>query len=152
MAMTSTDPHYFEINDVSVSIDHDAWVTHKDLQEWVEMALASFQDPHLGILLTNDNHIQTLNRDFRAHDKPTNVLSFPDDMDEYWGDIAVAYETIEREADEQEKPFKHHFIHMLIHGILHLQGHDHIDETEAGEMESLEIKILRDMGIENPYK
>lgn len=113
-------------------------VQHNDISEF-------------SILLTNDPKIQQLNRDFRQTDKPTNVLSFPSDTQGYLGDIAIAFETIEREAIEQNKQLTHHVTHMIIHGILHLLGHDHMNDQEAEEMESLEIKILEDMGVKNPY-
>jgi probable rRNA maturation factor len=149
--MTDTDENssYFEINNAEISIDDPAW---NDIAELEDLVASALTDEHLSILLTNDKNIQQLNKNFRDKDKPTNVLSFPaDDEGEYMGDIAVAFETIKREAIEQDKSFHHHFIHMLIHGILHLDGYDHETDEEAEEMEALEIKILADMGIKNPY-
>lgn len=100
-----------------------------------------------------DPEIQVLNRDYRDKDAPTNVLSFwNDDQDDpYIGDIAISVQTIMREASEQNKSYEDHMIHMLVHGLLHLLGYDHIDEDEAEEMEALEVEILSSMGIENPY-
>jgi probable rRNA maturation factor len=115
----------------------------------------------LAILLTNDAEVKTLNRDYRGKNKPTNVLSFPDGSEEmgahgktvkHLGDIALAYETIAREAAEQGKALKHHLTHLTIHGILHLMGYDHEAEAEANAMETLEIAILARMGIANPYE
>ena len=142
------DPYYFTINNAEISIDDDGWLNYDDLQKWLLMAI---KNEEFSILLTNDEHIQNLNRDFRAKDKPTNVLSFPDGENGYLGDIAISLNTIEAEAQEQNKDFYHHFIHMVIHGLLHLQGHDHEDDSEAEKMESLETQILADMGIETPY-
>ncbi len=143
------DSSYFEIGQAEISIDDPAW---KDIAELHDIMTSALTDEHLSILLTNDKNIQQLNKDFRDKDKPTNVLSFPaDDDGDYMGDIAVAFETIQREAVEQDKSFNHHFIHMLIHGILHLDGYDHETNEDAEEMEALEIKILADMGIKNPY-
>jgi probable rRNA maturation factor len=142
------DPNYFEIRNASISINDDGWLNHGELKSWIEKVV---RHEEFSLLLTNDTHIQQLNKDFRGQDNPTNVLSFPDDTGNYLGDIAIALETIVREAKEQEKDFYHHFIHMLIHGLLHLQGYDHETDIEAEEMEALEIKILADMGIENPY-
>lgn len=142
------DSSYFEINNAEISIDDPAWNNVGSLHDTVASVI---KDEHLSILLTNDDHIQQLNRDFRNKDKPTNVLSFPDGEDDYLGDIAVAFETIKREAEEQNKTIHHHFIHMLVHGVLHLKGYDHESDEEAEEMEALEIKILADMGIKNPY-
>lgn len=143
------DPNYFQINNAEISIDDDAWLSLSNLKDSMNKVI---KDEEFSILLTNDDHIQQLNRDFRDKDKPTNVLSFPgDEDDDYLGDIAISYQTLVQEAEEQEKDFYHHFIHMLIHGLLHLQGYDHETDEEAEEMEALEIEILADIGIENPY-
>lgn len=148
MTDTQDDPHYFVINKVEISISDDRWLAHQNLREYLKKII---KDEECSILLTNDTHIQQLNNDFRTIDKPTNVLSFPNDEGDYLGDIAIAIETISKEAKEQSKDFYHHFIHMVIHGLLHLKGYDHETDSEATEMETLEIKILADMGIENPY-
>ena len=106
----------------------------------------------VSIVLTNDTHIRTLNRDYRGKDKPTNVLSFPQDEPALLGDIIIALETIQREAEEQRKSFDNHFTHMLVHGCLHLMGFDHITDNEAKEMETLEVQILKQLNIKNPYE
>lgn len=106
----------------------------------------------VSIVLTNDEHIRTLNRDYRGKDKATNVLSFPQDEPEMLGDIIIALETIQREANEQNKSFDNHFTHMLVHGCLHLMGFDHITDDEAEEMETLEVQILKQLNIKNPYE
>ncbi|KAF0117855.1 MAG: hypothetical protein FD163_327 [Hyphomonadaceae bacterium] len=104
------------------------------------------------ILLSDNAAIQKLNLEWRGQNKPTNVLSFPNiDLDFALGDIAMAFEYCEAEAIGQGKTFKNHFAHLLIHGVLHLLGYDHINETEAEEMESLEAEILRDFDIADPY-
>jgi probable rRNA maturation factor len=115
----------------------------------------------LSLVLTNDNEIQALNRDYRGKDKPTNVLSFPqidwtEKADngqhiESLGDIVIALETMKREAEEQQKPLPHHYQHMLIHGTLHLLGFDHETDSEAKTMENLEIQALSYLKIPNPY-
>lgn len=112
------------------------------------------------IVLANDDLIQVLNREYRDMDKPTNVLSFAmHDSDDPiaesaavpLGDIILSYQTISREAKEQGKFFKDHFTHMIVHGTLHLLGYDHVTEDEANNMETLEIRILEKMNIQNPY-
>ena len=125
--------------------------------------LAKAKEIELSVTLTNDHHIQQLNNDYRGKNSPTNVLSFPQlnndkDLEHttepiiMLGDVVVALETIEREAIEQNKTLQDHFIHMVIHSILHLLGYDHENQSEAETMEALEIKILSDMGIKNPYQ
>ncbi len=115
----------------------------------------------ISFLLTDDANIKIINREFRKKDKATNVLSFP--SGEYagnfnskedrlfLGDIALAFETIKKEAQLEDKKFIDHFTHMLVHGILHLLGHDHEKIDEAEKMEALEINILASMGINDPY-
>ena len=120
----------------------------------IKAALSVMDAPRLGelsILLTDDAHIQTLNRDYRSKDRPTNVLSFPQ-AGELLGDIVLAYETCAREARDKGVTPKAHITHLLIHGFLHLQGYDHQTETDAAEMEALEIRALQSLGIDNPYQ
>ncbi len=116
----------------------------------------------ISITFTDDNNIQKLNKQFRNIDKSTNVLSFPLYEKEFFnifnfedyialGDVVLSLETIEKESIEQKKTFKNHLTHLIIHSLLHLLGYDHIEEKDAEEMENLEIKILEQFGIENPY-
>jgi len=112
----------------------------------------------LSIAFADDATVRDLNRDYRGQDKPTNVLSFEsgDEADIpgeplMLGDVVLARETCAREAVEAEKTFADHLTHLVIHGVLHLLGYDHEVEAEAEEMEALEIAILADMGIDNPY-
>ncbi len=99
--------------------------------------------------------VQTLNRDFRGKDKPTNVLSFSDGSEDdgelYLGDVIIAYNVVEQEAEEQGKSLLNHTTHMALHGLLHLLGFDHEATGEAEEMEALEIEVLAHFGIESPY-
>lgn len=108
----------------------------------------------VSILLANDGLIQTLNREYRGKDTPTNVLSFESEETGPHmplGDIILARETIIKEAEDQLKPVKDHFIHMIVHGTLHLLGHDHIETEDAETMEAQEVWILSRLGIKNPY-
>lgn len=111
-----------------------------------------------GFRLADDAEVQQLNKQFRDKDKPTNVLSFPADLqfpdpDEplYIGDIIFAMPTVLREAAEQGKTFEHHLKHLTLHGLLHLFGYDHIEDTDAEIMENLEITLLDALKIKNPY-
>lgn len=109
----------------------------------------------VNLLFCDDARIKELNRDFRGKDKPTNVLSFPGpetfDGPVALGDIALARETILREAVEQAKTAENHLRHMIVHGVLHLLGFDHEEDDEAEEMEAMEIAILARLGVENPF-
>lgn len=119
------------------------------------------RDFAVAVTLMNDAEIQELNAQFRHKDKPTNVLSFPmmDDFANFpkfpgpleLGDIVLAYETIEREAAMEDKTFHDHVSHLLVHGLLHLFGYDHMTKKDEAEMEGLEIVILEEIGIANPY-
>lgn len=104
----------------------------------------------VAIVLADDSLLQKLNFDFRGKNKPTNVLSFPDDEAPYGG-MALSIETILREADAQKKTFVNHSKHMILHGFLHLAGYDHVEKKDAILMEKLEVAILEKMGIANPY-
>lgn len=136
-------------------------------------ALTTEERGRLGqsVVLTDDAAVRELNRQFRTKDMPTNILSFPayESVKElrkalaapdspmledagYLGDMILARETIEREAREQGKSVKDHFCHLLVHGTLHLLGYDHISNAEAEEMEALEIGILKELSIANPYE
>lgn len=119
----------------------------------------------LAILLTDNNEMLNLNSQFCGKGKATNVLSFPDiELDfrhlleftpnldyMYLGDIAFGYEIIHSEAISQNKSFGNHFMHLLVHSILHLLGFDHQDDEEADIMENLEVEILKDFAIASPY-
>lgn len=123
----------------------------------LELGCDDFALPfEINLLLCDDAKMQTLNKSWREQDKPTNVLSFPaafnsPDEKDFLGDIALAYETIAREAEQEHKTFQDHVAHLVIHGVLHLLGFDHITDEEAEEMEELERQALAQMGIADPY-
>ncbi|MCQ2914569.1 MAG: rRNA maturation RNase YbeY [Alphaproteobacteria bacterium] len=116
-------------------------------------------DIEVSVLLADDEDVHILNKEYRGVDRPTNVLSFAalDDEEEIieepvlMGDIIVAFETCKREAEEQNIKLEDHLFHLVVHGMLHLIGYDHIEDDEAEEMESLEIEILAKNNIANPY-
>ncbi len=102
------------------------------------------------IVLADDSRLNALNLDFRGKDKPTNVLSFPGAGD-YAGDIAIAYGVTRAEARAAGKRFADHAAHLTVHGVLHLAGYDHERPKDARVMEPLEVKILKRLGIADPY-
>ena len=103
------------------------------------------------ILLADDNRLAALNHDFRGKDKPTNVLSFPGHGG-LGGDIAIAYGVTQAEARAAARSFADHAIHLAVHGVLHLAGYDHERPKDAKLMEPLEVKILKRLGIADPYE
>jgi probable rRNA maturation factor len=153
-----------------VIVAADCWQSEPDAEATVQRAIVAasqatgadvVDNAEVAVMLTDDATIRTFNKDFRGIDKPTNVLSFPapemdvaDDQEpapRALGDIAIAYETLRREADEEAKPFLHHLSHLAVHGFLHLIGYDHETDEEAEEMEALEVAILAQLGIPDPY-
>jgi probable rRNA maturation factor len=134
---------------------------HRAIATAAEIADADIGEAELAVMLTDDAGIRTLNSNWRGIDKPTNVLSFPalpptgaggpDDAPRMLGDIAIAYETTRREADDEQKPFDHHLSHLAVHGFLHLIGYDHEKDDDAEAMESLEAEVLAQLGIPDPY-
>jgi probable rRNA maturation factor len=135
-------------------------VIHRAINAAAEIADADVGEAELAIMLTDDSGIRTLNNNWRGIDKPTNVLSFPAlqpttaapaDAPRMLGDIAIAYETTRKEADDEEKPFDHHLSHLAVHGFLHLIGYDHEKDDDAEAMEALEREILAQLGIPDPY-
>ena len=115
------------------------------LEKWVNSALSFIDvqedEVELTIRFVDEEEIQSLNNDYRSKNKPTNVLSFPanyeipDSSIYFMGDLVICLNVVETEAIEQEKTFEHHLTHMVIHGVLHLLGYDHIIDEEAEEME-----------------
>ena len=114
-------------------------------------------DSELLVRFVDKPEIQHLNKTYRHQDKTTNVLSFPSDLpieieEAILGDVVICIEVVAEEAQAQGKNFENHLLHMAIHGTLHLMGYDHIEESDAEKMESLEVKILEKMQISNPYE
>lgn len=114
----------------------------------------------LCILLADDTRVAGLNRQFRGKTGPTNVLSFPagssaagvsDETATPLGDIALAYDTVAREAVRDGKALADHLAHLVVHGVLHLLGHDHVRAADATRMESLETSVLARLGVADPY-
>jgi probable rRNA maturation factor len=163
----------FALPITEVLVVADGWTTEPDAEAVIQRAVATaaelvnaglkadFGEAELAVMLTDDAGIRTLNLNWRGIDKPTNVLSFPalpptgaggpDDAPRMLGDIAIAYETTRKEADDEQKPFDHHLSHLAVHGFLHLIGYDHEKDDDAETMETLERVILAQLGIPDPY-
>ncbi|HEY1797098.1 MAG TPA: rRNA maturation RNase YbeY [Stellaceae bacterium] len=146
--------------DIAVTIHDGDW---GDAAPTVESAARLALAGQTGIVavditLTDDAEQQRLNRTWRGKDAPTNVLAFPGDgpvapgAPRILGDVVLALSTIRREATEQEKPFADHLRHLVVHGVLHLLGHDHDEPVAAAAMERREIAILAALGIPDPYR
>jgi probable rRNA maturation factor len=136
------------------------WAQQPQAESTVRAAIAAAAERvpaegELSVLLTDDEAVRVLNRNWRGIDKPTNVLSFPLAADQVsfalLGDIAIAYETVAREAAAEGKPFLHHLAHLAVHGFLHLMGYDHATDSQAEAMERLERDILARLAIADPY-
>lgn len=167
--MTTTDAEQNAADgpQIAVVISTDGWPDDAEatVQRAARAALAGFEDAEamgeISVALMDDASIRALNRDYRNKDAATNVLSFPLDGDDELlppgeivplGDIAVALETVQREAVTEEKAFSDHLSHMIVHGTLHLLGYDHELDDEAEEMEALEREVLATIGIADPYR
>lgn len=125
---------------------------------WVDAVLQDkSQDSEVVIRIVDEDEMIHFNEQYRDKKGSTNILSFPFEPPEgvesdLLGDLLVCASVIEAEAQQQNKKLKHHWAHMIIHGVLHLIGYNHLEQLEAEEMESLEIKILRSIKIDNPYE
>lgn len=166
--MMTTEPNLY------ISIDDDRWNFHrlalKKLSAiaidaaWNAIKKSNAPPIFVSISFTNNRTIKKINKQTRGFDKPTNILSFQNfesvsDLPKLSknmpavpvGDLIIAYETIFAEAMAENKKPKDHLTHLLVHGFLHLFGYDHMNEKDAQKMEGLEIKILKTLGIPNPY-
>jgi probable rRNA maturation factor len=164
----------FAVPTTEVLVVADCWQNEPDAETIIHRAIGTaaemvnadlagmgLGEAELAIMLTDDTGIQTLNLNWRGIDTPTNVLSFPalpptgpsgpDDAPRMLGDIAIAYQTARKEADDEQKPFDHHLSHLAVHGFLHLIGYDHEKDGDAEIMEALEQQILAQLAIPDPY-
>lgn len=149
------------------AVDLEALAARAAQAVFAQLGLAADQW-ELSLLACNDARIADLNADFRGKPSPTNVLSWPSEErgaeddgsapdlpegpDPELGDVAIAFETCKREAEDLGKDMPDHVMHLLVHGILHLLGYDHIRDQDATLMEGLETQILAEMGIADPYR
>ncbi|MBB3169206.1 rRNA maturation RNase YbeY [Simiduia aestuariiviva] len=131
--------------------------SQSQLERWVTAAVGERRsEAEVSLVIVDEDQGQTLNRDYRGKDYPTNVLSFPADLPPelalpLLGDLVVCAPVVAREAAEQGKALEAHWAHMLVHGTLHLLGFDHIEDADADAMEALETEILHCLGYPAPY-
>jgi len=150
--------------DLQNTIDSQLLPKVTTIQTWLLTALkkinANFEQPEITIRVVSLEESQQLNLTYRNKDKPTNILSFPfeapemipiEELDEFLGDLIVCEPIVIEEANSQNKTLESHWAHLLIHGLLHLQGFDHVEEQQAELMEALEIEVLNELGFPNPY-
>jgi len=141
--------------------DQQALPDLAQLEKWISTTLLAASDEmrddaELTVRIVDSEESQQLNHQYRDKDKPTNVLSFPFQNPPgitlpLLGDLVICKQEVEKEAMEQQKALTSHWAHMLVHGTLHLLGYDHIDDDEAEEMESIETKLLIELGFSDPY-
>ena len=131
-------------------------VTRAKLRRWVQAAL--FAPAELTIRIVDAEEGRALNREYRGKDYATNVLTFAyndgeeiADDEPTRADIILCTDVLEKEAAEQNKSVEEHAAHLVVHGVLHAQGYDHMDEEEAEEMEGIETEILAGLGFADPY-
>ncbi len=164
---------------IDIEIKSKKWQAEENIADFIEKIAKKLvsetdikkiadRELELAISLVSDAQMKKINHEFRGKNKATNVLSFAS-LDEnlirkfglkkaagaqkylFLGDIVISYDTLKKEAKAQEKPFRNHLTHLILHSILHLIGFDHEDEEMAKIMENLEIKILKKFKISNPY-
>ncbi len=148
---------------VSVDVEDEAWRRVEELEGLAERSIAAAMrfvkaadDAEVNVLFTSDEEARRVNKEWRQRDYAPNVLSFPaasmpGQGGRPLGDIVLASGVVALEADEQGKPLDAHVAHLLVHGVLHLAGHDHMNDGDAARMESAEVEILRGMGFADPY-
>lgn len=147
---------------LEVEVEAEGWSAIPDVAGWcrraAEAAVSLLPDAPAGgatLLLTDDDTVRELNRSWRGKDAATNVLSFPAPSragaGRHLGDVAVAYGTVAAEARAEGRSLADHTAHLVVHGVLHLLGHDHATDGEADTMEAVEIRALALLGIADPY-
>jgi probable rRNA maturation factor len=145
------------ILDLQVATEATDIPSEEMLQRFLNAAVSPFQaEAEVTIRIVDEAESQQLNFDYRHKDKPTNVLSFPFQAPPgielpLLGDLVICVQVVAREALEQNKTLEAHWAHMVVHGCLHLLGFDHINDTDAEEMEAEEVQILQELGFADPY-
>jgi probable rRNA maturation factor len=145
--------------DIQRTIELDSLPSDDNFQLWVDRALADYsQDAEVVIRIVDTEEMAELNSQYRSKQGPTNILSFPFELPDgiegidLLGDLVVCSAVLEQEAKQQNKALSAHWAHIIIHGVLHLLGYDHLTDDEAIEMESKEVVLLQELHIDNPYQ
>jgi probable rRNA maturation factor len=142
--------------DVQVATVFSPLPAESELCLWAQTALRDLTEADLTLRLVDSEESHKLNSRFRGKSQPTNVLSFPAELPPgldipLLGDVVICAPLVKEEAAVQGKSLQAHFAHLVIHGVLHLQGYDHQDDQQAAEMEALEVELLNSLGFANPY-
>lgn len=142
--------------EVQYAVEMQGLPTQADFFKWAAAAVKADTACEVLIRVVDEAESQSLNARYRGKDAPTNVLSFPFEAPpgvelDHLGDLVICAPVVVREAQAQNKPVRHHWAHMVVHGVLHLRGYDHIDPQQGAEMEALEKLILQGLGIPDPY-
>lgn len=142
--------------------DYTYLPSHKKMQQWAEKACQESEDASITLRFVNQQEGSELNQTYRTKEGATNILSFvfdqpvlPEgvllDLPLHLGDLVICLPVVEKEAQQQKKSLEQHCAHLIVHGMLHLQGYDHIEAQQAQQMEALETDILQTLGYPNPY-
>lgn len=146
--------------DLQHACDEPIPVSDESLRTWAELALLEHMDSaELTLRLVDPTEITDLNHTYRQQNKPTNVLAFPSELPDnieldypLLGDVIICPLVLQQESQESGKSLQEHWAHIVIHGVLHLLGYDHIKDSDAGIMQALEVKLLSKLGFANPYQ
>ncbi|KTC92968.1 MULTISPECIES: rRNA maturation RNase YbeY [Legionella] len=146
--------------DLQHACDEPIPVSDESLRTWAELALLEHMDSaELTLRLVDPTEITDLNHTYRHQNKPTNVLAFPSELPDnieldypLLGDVIICPLVLQQESQESGKSLQEHWAHIVIHGVLHLLGYDHIKDSDAGIMQALEVKLLSKLGFANPYQ
>ncbi len=143
--------------DVQIAVQGPDIPALSDFKTWAAKIPSPDTETHVCLRIADEDEVRKLNKRFRNVDKATNVLSFPADVPKelgvnFLGDVVVCAPVVLREAQAQGKDLFSHWAHLCVHGILHLQGHTHDNDSQAERMEALEIETLKKLGMDNPYR
>ncbi|WP_020409692.1 rRNA maturation RNase YbeY [Hahella ganghwensis] len=142
--------------DLQIATENQQLPEQDDILQWAAIALQTEDEQEVTVRIVDEEESRQLNHQYRGKDKPTNVLSFPFEAPPgvtlpLLGDLVICAQVVEKEAQEQHKALRAHWAHMVIHGMLHLQGYDHILDQDAEVMENLETSLMQKLGFNDPY-